>query len=219
MANRALIQTGNALLAPQLDYILVDGSSSMSGKWWEFMAGLDAFMGKLQGQNLHSHGIVQVFDSVDLNSVQRDSLIGSWTPFYHDPLGMHGGMTPLYDAINLAGRRLKDLDPPNASVVIVTDGEENSSQHTDEVQCRSILRWMRAKGWQVTFLGCDFDNEAQAKALGMNPRNTIGVRKQKLAEAGEALGTKRIRNAQSGDDIDFTDDERKKFGGFLGGPQ
>lgn len=216
MTNRSLIQTGNALLAPQLDYILVDGSSSMSSKWWEFMAGLDAFMDKLQSMNANSHGIVQVFDTHDLNSIQRDSLIATWTPFYVDALGMHGGMTPLYDAINLAGRKLRDLDPLNASIIIVTDGEENASRHTDGNQARSILRWMRAKGWQVTFLGCDFDNEAQAALLGVTPRNSIGVRKQKMSEAGAALGDKRVRNIQTGEDIDFTDDERRKFGGFLG---
>ena len=77
---------------------------------------------------------------------------------------------------------------------------------------------MKAKGWQVTWIGADFDNEEQVKTLGVNPKNSIGVRKQKMAEAGAALGDKRVRNILTGEDIDFTDDERRKFGGFLTGP-
>jgi hypothetical protein len=124
-------------------------------------------------------------------------------------------MTPLYDAINLMCRKLRDLDPPKASIVIVTDGDENGSNHTSADQARALLDWCRAKGWQVTFLGADFNNSKQAKLLGADETNTIGVRKQKLLEAGKSLGDKRLKHALYGDDINFSEDERKNFGGFL----
>jgi hypothetical protein len=214
MSQFVTIRAGT-LLAPQLDYILVDGSSSMQDKWWETLGGLDVFMETLKTQNIHSHGIVQVFCSGDLASIQRDSVIADWQPFSVDPLGAHWGMTPLYDAINFMGREFRRLDPPRASAVIVTDGDENGSRHTSDVQARAILDWMRAKGWQVTFLGCDFNNTKQAKLLGANDANTIGVRKMKLLEAGKALGEKRARHAATGTDISFSDDEKENFGGYL----
>lgn len=214
----AIIPRPGALLASQLDYILVDGSGSMQPKWWEFMATLDNFMNTLRAMNVNSHGIVNVFDHNSLEMIQRNSLISEWKTFSEDPLGSNFGGTPLYDAINLMGRTLRDLDPDRCSIVIVTDGQESDSTHTTVDQARAILDWCRAKGWQVTFLGCDFDNTTQAKLLGATEHNALGVRKELLAESGRLLADKRIRYGASGDDIDFTDDERTKFGGYLSGP-
>lgn len=206
------------LLAPQLDYILVDGSYSMQSKWWETLASLEGFLDVLRAQNINSHGIVTVFDSRNLDSVQRDSTLDAWKKFSEDPLGSTWGGTPLYDAINLMGRQLRELDPPKCSIVIVTDGDENGSRHTDVTQARAILDWCRAKGWQVTFLGADFNNSRQAALLGANESNSVGVQKLLMKAAGEELGRKRARNAISGAEISFSNDEKKNFGGYLAGP-
>lgn len=206
------------LLAPQLDYILIDGSGSMQDKWWPTLDSVEAFVKVLRAANIHSHGIVTVFDGLNIDNVQRDSTIDTWRPFREDPLSANFHNTPLYDAINLMGRHLRDLDPPSCSIIIVTDGAENGSHHTDIHQARAILDWCRAKGWQVTFLGADFNNASQAKLLGANESNSIGVRKMKLLEAGKALGEKRARHAISGTDINFSKDEKEIFGGYLSGP-
>jgi len=110
---------------------------------------------------------------------------------------------------------LRDLDPPRCSIVIVTDGDENGSKYTDAEQARAFLDWCRAKGWQVTFIGADFNNSAQARLLGADARNSIGVTKARLLEAGKKLGEKRAAHALYGDDINFSEDERKDFGGYL----
>jgi hypothetical protein len=198
-----------ALQAAQLDYFLVDGSGSMTSKWWDFMAAMDGFADVLKAQNIASHGIVTVFEGNNLSSTQRDALIGEWPTFSADPLVSQWGGTPLYDAINLMGRELRDLAPRNCSIVIVTDGDENGSRHTTHAQARAILDWCRAQGWQVTFLGADFNNSRQAALLGMDECNSLGVRKTKV------LGTKRANHARSGIDINFTSDEKSTFGGFL----
>lgn len=216
--SKEIINRPGALLAPSLDYILIDGSGSMVFKWEATIAALDGFMDTLRSNNIASHGIVHVFDTVRVESIQRDSEIGTWQSFANDPLSSDWGGTPLYDAINLMGRTLRDLDPPKASIVIVTDGQANGKQVTSAVQAKAILDWCRAKGWQITFLGADFNNAEQAKTLGANPRNMIGVRKEKIAEAGKLLGDKRVRYARGADDMGFTDDEKTKFGGYLSGP-
>lgn len=214
----ALVNRTGTLQAPQLDYILIDGSGSMMDKWFDTLAALDGFFDVLKSQNIASQGVVQVFDSHELDNLQRDSVIETWPQFTREPLTSSWGSTPLYDAINVMGRRLRDLDPPRASIVIVTDGYENGSKYTDATQARAILDWCRAKGWQVTFLGADFNNSAQAKLLGADARNSVGVRKMKLLEAGKALGEKRVRHALAGTEITFSDDEKENFGGYLTGP-
>lgn len=214
----ALTNRSGTLLAAQLDYILVDGSGSMQGKWWPTMGALDGFMSALRSQGIQSHGIVSVFSGRELQDIQRDAVIADWPTFHAQPLGSSWSDTPLYDAINMMGRHLRDLDPPRASIVIVTDGDENGSRHTNATQAKAILDWCRAKGWQVTFLGADFNNDRQAKLLGATPRNSVSVRAMKLLEAGKAIGEKRVRNALYGEDINFTDDEKTTFGGYLTGP-
>ena len=77
----SLVPRPGALVAPQLDYILIDGSGSMQTKWWDSLAALDGFVDVLRTMNVSSHGIVSVFDSHDLSCIQRDGLIGDWTAF------------------------------------------------------------------------------------------------------------------------------------------
>ena len=212
MTNAVVNRTGT-LQAPQLDYILLDGSSSMSHKWWDTIGALEAYIDVLKSQNVNSQGIIQVFDSVELDYIARDDVLSNWKPLVD--VGMHGGMTPLYDAINLMVRKLAQLDPPKCSIVIVTDGDENSSNHTTADQAKSLLDWCRAKGWQVTFLGADFNNAQQARMLGANASNSVGVRKELLLEAGKTLGEKRLRHARNDEDINFSEDERQNFAGYL----
>jgi len=212
---RSLTNRTGAMQAPQLDYFLVDGSGSMMNKWWESMGAMTGYAEVLRSENVSSHGIVHIFDSHNLSSIQRDAELADWTNFVQSPLTSTWGMTPLYDAINLMVRELADLDPARASIVIVTDGDENGSRHTTAEQARNLLDWCREKGWQVTFLGADFNNSKQAKLLGADWSNSIGVQKDKLIEAGTALGKKRVDNARYGKDINFSDKEKSDFGGFL----
>jgi hypothetical protein len=217
-ASHSLVPKNTELLASQLDYFLVDGSGSMQDKWWESLAAMDAYMKVLRAQNIDSHGIATVFSGQDLQMIQRDSKIADWKPFYEEPLGSTWSTTPLYDAINAMARHLRDLDPPRATIIIVTDGEEASSRHTTADQARSLLDWCRAKGWQVVFLGADFNNSRQAKLLGANDSNSIGVQKRLLEDAGTVLARKRMIYGATGDEINFSQEEKQQFGGYLSAP-
>lgn len=208
--NTQLATRSTKLLAPHLDYFLVDGSGSMQTKWWETLAALDNFTSILKSAHSTSHGIVSVFSGRDIQMIQRDSLLTDWKPFAAEPLASTWAGTPLYDAINLMGRHLAELKPERCSIVIVTDGIETSSV-TSSVQALAVLDWCRAQGWGVTFFGADFNNAGQAKLLGADASNSIGVRRELLAEAGKLLAKKRL----SGDEISFSDDEKTKFGGYL----
>lgn len=213
----AIATRPGALLAPQTDYILVDGSSSMLDKWWDFMSSLDAFVDQLRTAQLNSHVICQVFDSYNLSMIQRDCLLHDCPTFHDAPLESTWGMTPLRDAIHSMGLALRDLDPARASVVVVTDGDDTGSKLSWD-QAKSILDWMKAKGWAVTFIGCDYNNTLQASRLGITDANSIGVAKAMLTDAAKNFAEKRKRHYHTGEDIRFTDDEKQQFGGYLTGP-
>lgn len=213
----ALTNRTGTLQAPQLDYILLDASGSMYDKWHESLAAIDGFVDTLRALNVNSHGILSVFSDT-IGHIERDATLDNWPTFQQQFLRMRGGGTALYDAINLMCRELRDLDPPKASIVIVTDGLDMDSRHTTAEQARALLDWCRAKGWQVTFLGANFNNAKLAGLLGLNERNALGVQTTKLLEAAESLARKRAIHAHGGADIEFSDDERQQFGGFLTGP-
>lgn len=213
MANH-LATRSKTLLAPELDYFLVDGSASMTNQWWPLMAATDAFCDVLRARAVKSHLICSVFSGSNTQMIQRDLPLADAKPFSVDPLTSTWGMTPLRDAINHMGRHLRDLNPSRCSICIVTDGDDTSSQ-TSVAQAKSILDWCRAHGWQITFIGCDFDNERLARQLGASPENTVGVAAPLLTDAMKALADKRVRHSQTGEDMHFSNSERKTFGGYL----
>jgi hypothetical protein len=200
---------------PRLDYFLVDGSYSMQSKWYDTLGALDNYITTLKAGGVTAHGIAHVFCGIALETVQHDAPLSQWPRFSEKPLVSHWGDTPLFDAINLMGRRLAERAPDQCVIVIVTDGDEQGSKYTTVDQARAVLDWCRAQGWQVVFLGADFNNFRQAKALGADESNAIGVRRELLAEAGKLLARKRAAYEAGGDDISFTEGERTTFGGYL----
>lgn len=208
--------TVTKLSTEQLDFILLDGSGSMSAKWWPMLGAIDAYVAGLKQAHVKSHLLLHIFDSHDLKLVGRDTHIDAWKTFDEDPLGAHFGSTPLYDAIVIMGSTIRDLNPAKCAVTIVTDGDEAGSRFATIDQARSVLDWLRAQGFTVTFIGCDFENDLQAKALGANASNSIGVRKELLTDAAKTYARKRANSARTGEDINFSEDEKQKFGGYLG---
>lgn len=218
---KALARREGKLIASQLDYICLDGSSSMADKWYPTLGGLDAFIEVLKTESIHSQGILSMFHGADqIGQVYLDEVISSWPRHIRDAVPGPRGMTALYDEICRMGHEMAHLAPERASIVIVTDGDDTQSHFDcDGTQARAVLDWCRANGWQVTFLGADFNNERQAKLLGANEHNMIGIAKGHMAEAGKALGAKRTRYARTGEDIGFTGDEKQQFGGYLAPPR
>lgn len=217
MQQQLATRTGALQGTPQLDYVLLDGSGSMMGEsWWNALSAIDAYIDTVRQQQVQSHCILHIFDDTQMEYIARDCSIQDWKSFATDPVGAHWGGTPLYDAINLLGRNLRDADPKRASIVIVTDGLESDSKYTSLEQARAIIDWMRAKGWQVTFLGAGFDNSRLAGSLGLDSAAAIGVSKENLKPAIKALASKRARYAHTGEPMHYTKDEQQKFGGYLG---
>jgi Mg-chelatase subunit ChlD len=202
-------------LRSQRDFILLDGSGSMQNSWWPTMEAIEAYIATLRRNATQTFLTLSVFSGQDLDMEQRNCTIEDWKSLLDQPLTSTWGSTPLYDAINVMARRLRDEDPLRCAITIVTDGDENGSNFTDRTQAKAILDWCRAKGWQVTFIGCDWDNEALAKKLGSHPSAAIGVSKAMLKDAAEELANKRSRYASSGAPMHFTDEERHQFGGYL----
>jgi len=91
------------------------------------------------------------------------------------------GMTALLDAMgtgirNLNERISKSVESGDSTavVVIITDGEENSSREFDGSKVKSIIEELQATGkWTFTFVGANIDSITTAKNYGINVNNVM----------------------------------------------
>jgi hypothetical protein len=168
----------------QRDYILLDRSGSMGfqGKWQEAVGAIDGYVKKLREEGVDTLVDFIVFDTNDRFQVVRAGVSPVyWSDNFATDIGPRGG-TPLNDAIvELCNRAFKD-NPEKAAIIVVTDGEENSSLATYE-QAKSLLDEAQKRGWGVLFLGAQFDNSLQARSLGIGGSNTAYVAAGKMSAA------------------------------------
>jgi hypothetical protein len=208
-----------ARLETQVDYILLDMSGSMAGKWRESISAIDAYCAGLKAEGVRSHLYLHLFShGSDIDICAHDGFLSDFGSA-HSIVPDFGG-TALYDAISLVGQRISAWDCTKPGrLIIVTDGCESDSRFTDATQARSILDWLRALGWQITFIGADFSNAEQAAVLGSGKSEAIGVQQKLLSAAAANLAKKAARHARFGTDIGFSDSEQQQFGGYLAAPK
>lgn len=200
----------------QRDYILLDGSYSMQKNWWPMLNAIQTYIDGLRANGTESFLTCSVFSGYDLALDHYHGPVADWQHVAEHPIRSTWGGTPLYDAINHAVRRLRDEQPGAVALTIVTDGEDTDSR-TEEAQARQILEWCRALGWQVSFIGCDWNNSKLAAALGVPVTAAIGVSTANLSQAAEELAKKRSRFANSGAPMHWSESEQQQFGGYLSG--
>ena len=107
------------------------------------------------------------------------------------------GMTPLYDAIGRIVSLAEKDKPEKAVLVIMTDGEENSSTEMTKKAAKAALDRVRAKGWEVVFLGAEFSNFDDAEGVGQSSSRNMAVSKDQLSDSMDRLAQK-SKNYASG---------------------
>lgn len=103
------------------------------------------------------------------------------------------GLTPLYDAIGktiLAIDRSiqKRSDNPAVIVIVMTDGQENSSVEFGGIQVRDMIKTREAAGWDFVYLGADHDSWQQSSGLGFSRANTMSYDKNDTTATMRGLG-------------------------------
>jgi len=129
------------------------------------------------------------------------------------------GTTSLLDAIGLTvtrlGRKLslmpEDHRPANVIVVVVTDGQENSSREYTREGIKAMVqeqtdRW----GWNFLYLAANVDAFATGQGMGFGQKMSMGYAATaggaQSAYDGISKSASRIRSGGSGA---FTDEERE----------
>lgn len=71
---------------------------------------------------------------------------------------------------------------PAVNVVIITDGEENSSRVYTYEAIRTMVKAAEEKGWTFIFMGANIDSFAVGSTLGFNAHNTINYNAAKVSD-------------------------------------
>lgn len=196
-------------------YILLDRSGSMATHWVEMIGALNAYVSGLSSDKATKKSEVTVvaFDSADPFMVLRNSVkAADWSQITAEEVSPRGG-TPLFDAIGKLVTTIRKDAPKKATIVIITDGAENSSMEVKKEAAKAMLDDMRAKNFDVVFIGANFDAFAQGAGLGNMASSTLNMNAGNYGAAMKGLSARSVSYASTGTVGSFSDDERKRAAG------
>ncbi len=162
--------------------VVLDRSGSMQSTQAGTISGYNEYINGLRGDPASEYSVSLI--QFDTNGAHRGAAL---TISYEDkPLAdvpaltaqtyQPRGGTPLYDAIGECVRR---ADPKGraVTVVIITDGEENSSMEFKKDDIKALIKSKEAEGWTFVFIGADIDSYAVGGALGTSVGATANYTK------------------------------------------
>lgn len=157
--------------------IVLDRSGSMESVKKDTEGGFDRFIKDQKAVPGDAVLTLVQFDT-EYEFVHRAKPIREVPPLNLVPRGGTALLDAIGRAINETGERLKNLpenDRPGKVVfVILTDGEENSSEEFTKAKINSMIRHQQdAYKWQFVFLGANQDAIQEADQLGIVRSNAM----------------------------------------------
>lgn len=127
------------------------------------------------------------------------------------------GGTALYDGIVTGVSNLRERiallkaseRPDKVQVVVVTDGQENSSKVADAQLVKDTVEWQSNLGWDFTFLGANQDAVFVSAALGFEGKKAMTFASTASGVSGTANSlSDYIQQTLNGQDAQYNDAHR-----------
>jgi Mg-chelatase subunit ChlD len=151
-------------------YVALDRSGSMSGeRWTHAIDSINEYIEGLKKEKIEGTVNVVAFDygqSMRLIDLVNDQSIAYYEPLKHD-CSAPSGMTPLYDAAANVMDRALENNAKRTVIVIMTDGEENSSKEFTQATIKAKVKDLTDRKWEVLFLGANFDVSRYTAGSGL----------------------------------------------------
>lgn len=197
-------------------YVLLDRSGSMNSQWIEALGAVNGYVEDLVKEKAKGDISVAVFDSNGYDVVRERIAFDDFSPLTTADAHPRGS-TPLLDS---TARILNEAFAANAErtvVIIVTDGEENTSHKFNKAQVQSLIKDAENRHWQVVYLGANFNKFSEASNLGLgenkfmtsstsNMRSTIS----RMSADTVAYGSAKSASAGRASTFNFSDADRTK---------
>lgn len=203
---------------------VLDGSGSMMPHAEATISGYNEFLETQKVSEIPTKVSLYQFNGWDVKPIYEYvdvALVEKLTSATYRP----SGNTNLYDAIGFTMRKVnerlekaKRANRDSVTIVILTDGEENSSREFNLSDIKSLVKSSEEKNWSYFFLGANIDTFAVGASLGFGTLNTIAYNMNNVAGAMAVASSasNRMKYARSLDmdtqsaytDAAFTDAER-----------
>jgi len=154
---------------------ILDRSGSMGGLETDTIGGYNSLLNTQKEVKGEAHITTILFDQS--------------TELFHDRIDLKGvkpmskkdyqvgGSTALLDAIGFGISKITkaikqtevDYQPEKVMVVIITDGEENSSRNYTSDTIKAMINTQTKLGWEFIFLGANIDAVKTAANFGIDP--------------------------------------------------
>lgn len=214
-------------------YILLDRSASMAGARWENAIGsINAYVEELKknkdiagevtvaafdGEHrypttLHNNGIAyrgsymqeEAYSNVKFDVLRDKQSLSKFQPLSMTETSPRGN-TPLYDATGLLLNMAESKPNEKTIILIMTDGEENQSKVYNLQSIKDRLACCTNRGWEVVFLGAEFNVNNIASSFGISGTKTLStVRSADLNETMAFYASAGAQYATMGAAIDTT---------------
>ena len=150
-------------------------------KWEQSITSINSYVQSLKEEGIDADVTVAAFSSfpkyrnnivstnlksIDFNVIRNEVNLKNFSPISYTEVSPNGN-TPLYDA---TGELLNLADKKSAKktvIIIVTDGEENSSKDYSLKAIKDRISTCKNRGWEVLFLGAEFNPEYIAGSFGI----------------------------------------------------
>lgn len=153
---------------------ILDRSGSMSGLESDTIGGFNAMLEKQKKEAGECRITTVLFDSqyellhdrVDIDKVQ---------PITEKDYFVRGS-TALLDAMGKTMHkieRVQQCEPSRVLMVIITDGEENSSREYQLETIKMKVKFLKEKSWEFIFLGANMDAVTTAGHMGIDPHHVV----------------------------------------------
>lgn len=195
--------------------VVLDRSGSMIEVQADTEGGLRAFL-EAQAE-APGETFVSLYEFDDRYSVVYENLPLADVPAYRlAPRGTTALLDAVGKTITTLGRQLAekpdDERPGEVVVVILTDGEENSSREYQLPLINKMITLQQEKyGWQFVFLGADQDAFATGGSMGIRADSTLSYASTNTQASMTKAGRMVARGTSSGL-YAFTNDERSDVG-------
>lgn len=185
--------------------LILDRSGSMGGRENDVIGGVNTFIDEQKKLPDPASVAFVRFDTEEIERFRPMMALADVQPLAKGEYQPRGG-TPLLDAV---GQTITALDddwkreqPDRCIVVIVTDGEENSSREYKKDKIKELIQARQDSGkWAFIYLGANVDAFAEAGSMGIMGANTGGYtntaagNKALYATASASVGTMRMTGA------------------------
>lgn len=192
--------------------VVLDKSGSMYNQIDDTLGGFNSFVDEQRGVDnarltliTFSNNIHTNYESVHVKEVQK------LTQKSYKP----SGGTALLDAIGTAIKKNDELcGDTKKMVVIITDGQENSSKKYTKAHVNDLISDRRARDWEFVFLAANQDAIETGQSYGIAPESALSFNQQGATQEAFEVAAQAVYRSVASQDKDtkvaFTPVQRQK---------